>query len=384
MRVLIIQPWIRQGGAELLSLELSTALEVQGHEAPIAALFVDPHGLPPIVRTRRYHLPPTWLARLFSRSRVATYLLGPWVLLSIVLRAAARADVLDPHNLPAPLVAALASRLRGVPVVWHLNEVPVPLSRAEARALGPIEAAVWLVGSRLARAVAHVPREVLVLDEKTRRSVRAHYGRDATVLRPGLDRAVFAAEDGVAPRRSAGGPQLLCVGKLHPQKNPELAVRTLARLRPRFPDAELVLVGEGKLRPALEATARRLGVADRVRFLERLDLAALRRLYRESDVLLFPAIGHQAWGLTPFEALALGTPAVVSAEAGASEVLGERDAALVVPADEAAFAAAVARLATEPELRERLLANGRAMLEDLTWERYAEGCAQSFARASGS
>lgn len=384
MRVLIIQPWIRLGGAELLSLELAAALEARGHAAPIAALFVDPHGLPPIVNTRRYYLPPAWLARLFARSRVATYALGTLVLLLVVLRAARGADVLNPHNLPAPLAAVLARWLYGVPVVWQVNEVPVPLSPAEAKALGRIEAAAWRVGAWLARAVAQVPSEIVVLDEKTRRSVRQHFGRDALVLRPGLDRAAFVAHDCARPRRSYGALRLLCVGKLHPQKNPELAVRALARLRPRFPDAELVLVGEGKLRQSLENAARALGVADRVHFRERLDLPDLRRLYRESDVLLFPAIGHQAWGLTPFEALALGTPAVVSAEAGASEVLGARDAALVVPPDESAFADAVERLATDAATRARVLANGRALLEELTWERYAEDYAHSLTRARGA
>ncbi|MBU6423754.1 MAG: glycosyltransferase [Chloroflexi bacterium] len=377
MRVLIVQPWIRQGGAELLSLQLADALERAGDEAPIAALFVDPRGLPNRAVRRRYVLPPRWLADRFARSRLLTYAAGPLVLLGLVLRASATADVLGPQNLPAPLVAAIAGRLRRRPVVWTCNEVPEALPAAHAARLGWVEALAWKVGAASTRLVARSPHEILVLSEKTRRAVRIAYGRDALVVRPGVDLA-----DLEAPHR--GGPgrfTLLFVAKLHPQKDPLLAVRVLAAVRGSGVDATLTIVGEGPERPALDALVRELGLAPYVRLEAGLELRELVEAYRTSDALLVTAGGHQSWGLTPFEALASGTPSVLSPEAGAAELLGPAEAALVVPREARRLAAAAVRLATEPDLGPRLVENGKTLLHELTWERYSRQCRAAYERA---
>lgn len=378
MRVLIIQPWIRSGGAELLSIQLAAALEQAGDDVPIVALFVALHGLPTIASQRTYILPPRWLADLFARSRAVTYVLGPLALLVMVVRASSRADVLNPHNLPAPLVAAIVGVLRSRPVVWTCNEVPEDLPADQAKRLGAMESLVWFVGSRLSRAAARVPHEILVLSDKTRSAVRATYARDATVIRPGIDLGQFNAPH----REGNNGFRLLFVAKLHPQKDPLLAVRVLAAVRELGVDAQLTMIGRGPERSAVESAADALRVRPFLTIEQDLDLSALVEHYGSSDALIVTAGGHQSWGLTPFEALAAGTPTVISAEAGASEALMEADAALIVPRDVRSFAAAVQRLATEPELRTRLVENGRHLTARLTWQSYALQCRAAYARAA--
>lgn len=376
MRVLIVQPWIRAGGAELLSLRLAEALERAGDEVPIAALFVDPHGLPAHALARRFVLPPPWLAALFTRSRALTYLIGPFVLLGLVLHAAGRVDVLNPHNLPGPVVAAIASRLRRRPVVWTCNEVPEPLPRTEAVRLGGLEAMAWRIGAAVAGLVARTPREILVLSEKTRLAVRRAYDREAVVVRPGVDRT----EPLIRRRRTSEPFALLFVAKLHPQKDPQLAVRTLAAVREAGIDARLTIVGEGPEHGAVVSLVAGLGLTGSVRLESALDLASLLDRYRDSDALLVTASGHQSWGLTPFEALAAGTPCVISPEVGAAELLGPADACLIVRRDAQSFAEAVRRLATDGDLGSQLVANGRRLIAGLTWERYALECRQVYAR----
>ena len=380
MRILIIQPWIRLGGAELLSVELAAALDAAGDVTTIATLFVSPHGLPPAVAGRRYLLPPAWLARRFARSRGLTLTLGPLVLLALVVRGARRADVLNPHNLPGPLIAAIVGPLTGRPVVWTCNEVPAALPTDEARSVGPIEALAWRAGALASRVAARVPREILVLSEKTRGAVLRAYGREARVIRPGIDLAGFTADHIGGDGRLA----LLWVAKLHPQKDPLLAVRTLAAIHAQGIDASLTCVGDGPLRSETAALAATLGLGDHVRNERDLDRAALMERYRHADVLLVTAGGHQSWGLTPFEALAAGTPAVLSPAAGAAEVLGPADAALIVPRTPEAFAAAAIRLGADRGLTARLVANGVRLGAALTWERYAAACREAYARATSS
>jgi len=382
VRVLIIQPWIRVGGAELLSLHLSAELEARGHEAPIAALFVDPFGLPAIARTRRYRLPPRWLADRFRASRALTYVVGPFVLLALTAAEAGRVDLLNPHNVPAPIVAAIAAWLHRIPIVWEANEVPRPLSREDAGALGPLERLAWLVASPLASLAARAASAIIVLSQKSRDDVQAHYRLDAVVVTPGIDASAFAVSRNPRP---AGAPlRLLFVGKLHPQKDPARAVRVAARLTETGHAIRLTVVGDGPQRAALERLASDSGLGGATTFLGQVSFARLRQAYAESDVLLVTADARQSWGLVPFEALASGIPAVVSQEIGAAALLARRDAALVTPADDHAFCAAVERIAADSTLSDRLVANGRRLLEDeLTWGRFAERCEDVFRQAVG-
>lgn len=373
MRVLIVQPWIRVGGAELLSLRLADELERAGHHVPIAALFVDAEGLPPALVARTYHLPPRALQALFRRSRRLALVLGPAALLAVIVRASRGADCLNPHNLPAPVLAAAVARLRGIPIVWQANEVPEPARGSDA--MGPLERAAWRVGAALARWSAHAPAAIIVLSEHTAAAVRARYGREPVVLRPGVEGC-----DGLGTDAPAGGARLLFVGKLHPQKDPLRAIRVAAALVARGLDARLVMVGGGPLRDTVAAAAR-AALPGRATILTRVGDAELRRLYRDSDVLLVTADARQSWGLTPFEALACGTPAVISAGIGAAEVLGPVEAALIAAPTDEALTDAAERLVRDPALRQRLVRNGAALVRELTWRRFAEGCLAVFERA---
>ena len=380
MRILIAQPWIRAGGAELLSVELSEALEAGGDEVPIAALFVDRRGLPPTADRRTYVLPPRILSRAFERSHAFTLLFGPFVLLWLMLWAGRRADVLNPHNLPAPIAAAIAGPLLGRPVVWTCNEVPARLPADEEPRVGPLDALIWRVGGWLGRPAARAARRILVLSDKAARDVRRTYGREATVIRAGVDQRSFTA----VHTGTRSPLALLFVAKLHPQKDPLLAVRTLAAVRDRGVEASLTIVGDGPERAAVEELVAASGLTGQVTIERGLSLPELIERYRRSDVLLVTAGGHQSWGLTPFEALLAGTPSVISPEAGAVESLAPADAALVVPRTQEAFAAAAIRLRDEPGLAAGLVGRGQALCAELTWTRYAEATRAEFVRAQAA
>jgi len=108
MRILIIQPWIRHGRAEQLSVRLGAKLEEHRHEAPIVELLVDPHSLPPQVASRSFYTAPTWLAARFARSRALVCFAGPLILPAISGQRAVPTSS-NPHDRPAPLVAAIVN-----------------------------------------------------------------------------------------------------------------------------------------------------------------------------------------------------------------------------------------------------------------------------------
>jgi glycosyltransferase involved in cell wall biosynthesis len=185
-------------------------------------------------------------------------------------------------------------------------------------------------------------------------------GLEAEVHHRGPDRALF-------PEAPPGEWRwrLVCVGRIDPRKGIETAIGALAEL----PDeATLAVYGRGDLRhlEELRARAAELGVSERVRFAEapREELAAV---YTAGDAVVFPVAWPEPFGLVPLEGMAVGRPVVATGTGGSGEYLRDGENCLIFdPAEGApALAAAVRRLAAEPELRERLLAGGRETVERL-------------------
>lgn len=119
---------------------------------------------------------------------------------------------------------------------------------------------------------------------------------------------------------------MLTLGRLNPEKNPLFAVRVFAALLRLRPDARLLMLGEGPLRPAIEAEAERLGVRDRVVLAgARPDVPDVLRSC--ADVLVFPSppppLGREANPLAVLEAQCCGVPVLVSE--------GVPDEAVLVP-----------------------------------------------------
>jgi glycosyltransferase involved in cell wall biosynthesis len=101
--------------------------------------------------------------------------------------------------------------------------------------------------------------------------------------------------------------------------------------------------------------------------------AELARLYRAADLFAFPSV-KEGFGLAALEALASGLPVVASDLEAFRSFLDHDDTALLIPAgDSRALAAALARLAREPETRERLRRSARAAVATHTWDASAAG-----------
>jgi glycogen synthase len=180
---------------------------------------------------------------------------------------------------------------------------------------------------------------------------------DAGVLSPGIDER-FLAE---APQRPWEW-RMGYVGRVDPNKGVETPVEALAEL----PEAHLTIVGDGHpgYIDELTATAKRLGFRDRITFAPGIASDSLPAVYAKADVIVFPVRWHEPWGLVPLEAMGLGRPVVATARGGPEEFLRHEENALVIPVDDpGALAAAVRRLAREPELRSRLVVGGRRTAE---------------------
>ncbi len=152
---------------------------------------------------------------------------------------------------------------------------------------------------------------------------------------------------------------LLAVGRVAPNKNLELAIDALARLRDREPRARLIVAGE-HLFPdysqALLDRARRLGVDDDVTVTGRVTAAQLKALYQSADALLVTS-EHEGFCVPLVEAMALGVPIAALPRTAVPETAG--DAALYAE-DVAGLADAAHQLVADGPLRERQVRLGFA------------------------
>jgi glycosyltransferase involved in cell wall biosynthesis len=153
-----------------------------------------------------------------------------------------------------------------------------------------------------------------------------------------------------------GAPYVLLVGSNLRRKNRECALRVLAHLRDRWP-GRFAFAGEA-LSPALRREAERLGIGDRAVDVPQPSGELLEALYCGAVALLFPS-RFEGFGWPVVEAQACGCPVVMTAARPMTDVA--RGAALACAVDDdAAFADAVLRLASDAGLRETLASQGRA------------------------
>lgn len=153
---------------------------------------------------------------------------------------------------------------------------------------------------------------------------------------------------------------LVHCGRLSVEKHVERSVDTVAALHESGQRIRLVVAGDGPRRAALQRRARGLPVTFLGFVAER---AAVARLLASADVALAPG-PHETFGLAALEALASGTPVVVSRSSALVEIVQPGCGAAVAD-DPVAFAAAVRGLLAFEEYERRALARARA--EQFTW-----------------
>ena len=197
-------------------------------------------------------------------------------------------------------------------------------------------------------------------------------GTDPAQFRPDIDPAGVRTRYDLPSRR-----WLLTVARLAGHKGIDTGLQVLAVLGEQYPDLGYLVVGRGDRQGQLEALARELGVADRVRFLTDVPDSDLPALYNAAEIYLGlsrPAgLMVEGFGISLSEASASGVPVVAGSGGGIPDAVRDGETGLLVDADgpEAAIGA-VRRLLGDRELARRLGAQGRRAVETYyNWQRVA-------------
>jgi glycosyltransferase involved in cell wall biosynthesis len=209
-----------------------------------------------------------------------------------------------------------------------------------------------MVQMRLTRQWRGAFRRVVANSEATRAALEAGGFKDVSVIRCGVPHGL--------PRPPLQGPPVATFcGRLSWQKGVHVLLSAWADVRRRLPDAQLIVVGDGPERAALEATAT-AGVT----FVGAVGHGQVQEATTSAWVHVAPSLGFESLGLAAVEAMMRGVPVVASRVGGLPEVVESGETGLLVaPNDAPALASALVSLLSDRQRCEEMGVRARAMAE---------------------
>jgi glycogen(starch) synthase len=227
------------------------------------------------------------------------------------------------------------------------------VSRGSSLAGHALRSADWVTcvsSERLARARRLVP-------EIGQRSSVVYNGCDMPSVQP-------------APL-SIRSPRILCLGRLDPVKGFDIAVKAFPSIVARFPNARLIIAGDGPARAQLESQIATMGLEDIVDMVGWVLPEKVPALLNRATIVMMPS-HDEGLPLVSLEAAQMARPVVASAVGGLKEVVLHKQSGLLVdPEDSGAFASAVIYLLQNPEKAVQMGEHARQRVSEIfSWNQY--------------
>jgi glycosyltransferase involved in cell wall biosynthesis len=273
--------------------------------------------------------------------------------------------------LAGPALASLRRRVGDVPLVVSVHGGDVLYTAApppRGTAAGAITVARGLGAARV----------ILANSQGIAELCREHGAGDVLIVHLGTD-----LPSATRRLRRDGPPTLVTVGHLVARKRHADVLRAVAVLGRRYPTLRYEIVGNGPERGALEALARRLGVADRLDLRGQLPHAQAVAEARGRTLFVMPST-EEAFGVAYIEAMAGGVPAIgCRGEPGPEEIAAAGDGfVLVPPGDIERLTQRIDELLSDPQrLREAGQRARESVAANFTWERCGQQTLAAYERA---
>lgn len=287
-----------------------------------------------------------------------------------------RADVLHLPQMSAPLVAP-------VPCIVTIHDT-IPLVLPDYRSTRAMQLYLALM-ARTARQA----RKIIVPSQSAAADVRWILGVDPEKVivipeaaAPDLVPDATGTAEARAKRRfGIPGPYLFNIGGFDKRKNLPLLIDAFAAALPSLPEQATLVIAGGPhsdnhdVFPPLEPIIQTLGLAGRVLLVGKVSDDDRKLLYQGAIACVTPSM-YEGFGLTPLEAMACGTPAIVANRTSLPEIVG--DAGVIVEPEVDTIADAIIRIMTDPEQRRDLSARAVERAASFSWDRAAEKTADVY------
>jgi glycosyltransferase involved in cell wall biosynthesis len=211
---------------------------------------------------------------------------------------------------------------------------------------------------------------VIAVSELTKQVIVDKYGIPASkvrVVHNGIDDSTKPAGAGWNRFRSlkaSGYKIVLFLGRITIQKGPDYFVRAAARVLERNPKVMFVVSGSGDMEEGMMKLAADLNISQNVLFTGFLSGGDRHEMYTSSDLFVMPSIS-EPFGITPLEAMKLGTPVLISKQSGVSEIVQHAMKIDFWDVDE--MANKILAIVGYPGLKETLSDYARQEADLITW-----------------
>ena len=222
----------------------------------------------------------------------------------------------------------------------------------------------------------HAADCIISVSQHTKNVIMEHYGIEAdkiTVVHNGIDCVDHrkALPPALGHIKAEGKKIVLFVGRITIQKGPDMFIKVAKRVLEYDPNVLFVVSGAGDMEHQIIRLAADMGLGDKVVFAGWVKGDDLLQLYRAADLYVMPSVS-EPFGLTALEALANGTPILVSKQSGVSEVLTHVLKSDFWDVDD--MADKIVSVVGSNGLREVLGTLGTHDVEQVTWESAAGKC----------
>ena len=204
--------------------------------------------------------------------------------------------------------------------------------------------------------------------------------KNATIIPPGVDIEAFHPGK---PSENLGMPKnyIFCLSRIDENKGHELLLKAFDIVRRNLPTIHLVIGGgstkpkprEKQLLNKIEEIIDERGMSDRVHLVGYVPDEKIKSFYQQARIFVLPST-FEPFGMTALEAIACGTPAIVSKFAGVSEFLRDHtDSIIIDPTDSEKFAGDILEILKDRKLAEQIELEGlKTVRESFSWDAIAE------------
>ena len=230
-------------------------------------------------------------------------------------------------------------------------------------------------------------RVILVSGKTEKEVLRSYPGlktSGAEVLSPGIDLDRFRQRSPDSAKRELGFENrfvLLFVGRMVEAKRPLDMVRALPAVLEKYPDTLAVLIGDGPDFEYCEEKTRALGLAEQVRFIRGRKNHELPVYYNAADIFINPTGENETFGLATAEAMACGTPVVISREGASTGVVSAEEA--IIFSDVGDLSNSILNLRGDKVLRSQLAARGMALAREYSADTTVRRLGELYGKFSG-
>ncbi|MBI5004334.1 glycosyltransferase family 4 protein [Candidatus Kaiserbacteria bacterium] len=272
-------------------------------------------------------------------------------------------DIIYAHDWLSFEAGMEAKRVTGKPLVAHVHATEFDRCGGATGVNSEVYA--------IERAGMEASNRIIAVSELTKAILVRQYGIDEgkiSVIYNGIDETTAPQSDGTLLRlhslKQAGYGIVLFLGRITLQKGPDYYIRAAKRVLEHNPKVVFIISGSGDMERSMMDLAAQLGIASNVLFTGFLQGNDRYEVYAAADLFVMPSVS-EPFGITPLEAMRLGTPVLISKQSGVSEVVSHALKADFWDIDE--MANQILSVIGHPGLRASLAENGVREAAGLTW-----------------